>query len=124
MSFFQILLILRRVFRRVKFDCHFFSYRSLLLSTSVLNDIYIYIYIYIMWLVGYDVSVMILLRINILSKIITETSYPKLTIKPHKLHYKYNLLASLLNSSYVLSGIITVASYLKLTIKSFILHYK
>ena len=43
---------------------------------------------------GLDVSVMILLRINILSKIITETSYPKLTIKPHKLHYKYNLLAS------------------------------
>ena len=41
MSFFQILLILRRVFRRVKFGCHFFSYRSLLLSTSVLNDIYI-----------------------------------------------------------------------------------
>ena len=58
-----------------------------------------------MWLVDfdcefrYDVSVMILLRINILSKIITETSYPKLTIKPHKLHNKYNLLASLLNSS-------------------------
>ena len=38
MSFFQILLILRRVFRRIKFGCHFFSYRSLLLSTSVLND--------------------------------------------------------------------------------------
>ena len=46
MSFFQILLILRRVFRRVKFGCHFFSYQSLLLSTRVLNDIYIYIYIY------------------------------------------------------------------------------
>ena len=39
----------------------------------------------------YDVSVMILLRISILGKIITETSYPKLTIKPHKLHYKYLL---------------------------------
>ena len=38
MSFFQILLILRRVFRRIKFGCHYFSYRSLLLSTSVLND--------------------------------------------------------------------------------------
>ena len=38
MSFFQILLILRRVFRHVKFGCHFFSYRSLLLSTSVLID--------------------------------------------------------------------------------------
>ena len=38
MSFFRVLLILRRVFRGVKFGCHFFSYRSLLLSTSVLND--------------------------------------------------------------------------------------
>ena len=42
----------------------------------------------------YDGSVMILLRINILSKIITETSYTKLMIRPNKLHYKYNLLAS------------------------------
>ena len=55
--------------------------------------------VYIMWLVGlivrfrYGVSVMILLRISIFSKVITETSYPKLTIKPHKLYYKYNLLA-------------------------------
>ena len=41
----------------------------------------------------YDFSVMILLRIgSYLSKIIAEASYPKLTIKPHKLHYKYNLL--------------------------------
>ena len=37
-SLFQIVIILRCVLRRVKFGCHFFSYRSLLLSTSVLND--------------------------------------------------------------------------------------
>ena len=30
--------MLRRVFRRIKFGCHFFSYRSLLLCTSILND--------------------------------------------------------------------------------------
>ena len=39
---------------------------------------------------GYDVSVMILLRILILSKIITLTSYLKLTIKTNELHYIYN----------------------------------
>ena len=32
-----------RVFRRVKFGCHFFPYRSLLLSTSVLNDNHYYL---------------------------------------------------------------------------------
>ena len=36
---------------------------------------------------GYDVSVMILLRILILSKIITLTSYLKLTIKTNKPYY-------------------------------------
>ena len=36
---------------------------------------------------GYDVSVMIVLRILILSKIITLTSYLKLTIKTNKPHY-------------------------------------
>ena len=38
---------------------------------------------------GYDVSVMILLRILILSKIITPTSYLKLTIKTNELRYIY-----------------------------------
>ena len=36
---------------------------------------------------GYDVSLMILLRILILSKIIILTSYLKLTIKTNKPHY-------------------------------------
>ena len=39
---------------------------------------------------GYGVSVMILLRILILSKIIALISYLKLTIKTNKPHYIYN----------------------------------
>ena len=56
------------------------------------------VYTYIVWVLtvsfSYDVSVMMLLRI--LSKIIT---YLKLTIKPHKLHYIYNLLGSAVGSA-------------------------
>ena len=52
---------------------------------------------------SFDVSVMILIwirrQISILSKIITETSYLKLTIKTHESHYKYNLLASAVESA-------------------------
>ena len=63
----------------------------------------------------YDVSVMILLRINIFSKIIRETSYRKLTIKPHKLYYKYNLLVSLLNSNEVITKTSHVTEFKKAT---------
>ena len=37
-GFFQIKHIVRLVFRYIKFSCHVFSYRSLLLSTNTLND--------------------------------------------------------------------------------------
>ena len=55
--------------------------------------------LYIVWVVGFNCEFYLwcfcynLLRI--LSKIITETSYLKLKIKPHKLYYKYNLLGLL-----------------------------
>ena len=59
--------------------------------------------LHIVWVVNlivsfsYDVCVMILPRI--LSKIITETSYPKLTIKCHKLQCKNNPLGSAVGSA-------------------------
>ena len=70
---------------------------------------------------SYDICVMILLRI--LSKIITETSYPKLTIKPHKLHYQCKLSGSDVGSA---KGpwSHTETLYPKATIKPHKLHYK
>ena len=61
----------------------------------------------------YDGSVVILLRINILNKMITETSYLKLTIKPHKLHYKNKLVASTIQQQWINNK-----AYLELTITS------
>ena len=46
--FSQLKLILRCILRRKIFRLAFSPYQSLLLSTIIINDIYIYIYIYIL----------------------------------------------------------------------------
>ena len=52
---------------------------------------------------------------------VTGTSYPKPTIKPYKIHYKYDALGSAIGQ---LNKIIRETSYPKPTIKSIILDYK
>ena len=54
------------------------------LSQTAKPKDYIYSVAWVVWMWALDVK----LNNN---EIITQTSYPKLTIKPHKLHYKCNL---------------------------------